>query len=132
VPFRPTGDKPIFCSDCFSAKRGGEAPRAPRGASFGGDRAPRRDFAPAQASAPRGDNEVKKQLEFLGMKIDRLTKIVEGLVSAPSQVTAEKSAGIKEAIKKATGKEVVEKTDKKVKTPTKKVAKKVAKKTAKK
>ncbi|HRZ30656.1 MAG TPA: hypothetical protein P5274_03285 [Candidatus Paceibacterota bacterium] len=125
VPFRPTGDKPIFCSDCFSAKRGGEAPRAPRGGSFGGDRGPRKDFA------PRGDNEVKKQLEFLGMKIDRLTKIVEGLVSAPSQVTAEKSAGVKEAIRKATDKEVAEKTDKKVKTPTKKVAKKkISKKTA--
>lgn len=112
VPFRPTGDKPIYCNDCFSAKRGGEAPRAPRGGSFGGDRGSRRDF---------GDSEVKKQLEFLGMKIDRLVKAVEGLSSNTAHTTPVKSAEIKKAIKEASV-EVVKKV------PAKKVAKKVAKK----
>ncbi len=120
VPFRPSGDKPIYCSDCFSAKRGGEAPREPRGGSFSGDRAPRRDFA------PRGDNEVKKQLEFLGMKIDRLVKAVEGLSSNTAHTTPAQSAQVKEAIKDATSsKKVIAKV---AKTPAKKVAKKVAKK----
>ena len=27
VPFKPTGDKPVFCSDCFRDKRGGESKR---------------------------------------------------------------------------------------------------------
>ena len=128
VPFRPSGDKPIYCNDCFSAKRGGEAPREPRGGSFGGDRAPRRDFA------PRGDSstsslqvsEVKKQLEFLGMKIDRLVKAIEGLSSNTSHTTPAQSAQVKEAIKDATSsKKVIAKV---TKTPAKKVAKKVAKK----
>jgi len=139
VPFRPTGEKPIFCSDCFSAKRGGEAPRAPRGGSFGGDRAPRRDFSPSYNSAPRGDSstsslqasDVKKQLEFLGMKIDRLTKLVEGMASAPAPITAKKSAEVKEAIKEATSDKPVE-AKTKTKTPAKKVVKKVEKKVAKK
>lgn len=112
VPFRPTGDKPIYCNDCFSSKRGGEAPRAPRGDSFGG---PRRDFS----SAPRGDNEVKKQLEFLGMKIDRLVKAVEGLSLNTAHTTPVKSAEIKKAIKDAS-------IDVVKKAPAKKVAKKKA------
>lgn len=140
VPFRPTGDKPIFCSDCFSAKRGGDAPReSARAGSFGGDRFPRKDFGDrgprpsfgGASSAPRPDNEVKKQLEFLGLKIDRLTKIVEGMSSHTAHTTPEKSAQVKEAIKDATStkKTVV----KEVKTPVKKaVTKKVAKKTIKK
>lgn len=132
VPFRPTGDKPIFCNDCFSAKRGGEAPRAPRGGSFGGDssRYSPQDRFPRKEFAPRPDNDVKKQLEFLGIKIDRLTKVVEGLSINHAHTTPEKSAEVKKAIKEAT-------TDKKVvvkevKAPAKKTAKKVVKKTVKK
>jgi len=122
VPFRPTGDKPIFCNDCFSAKRGGEAPRAPRGGSFGGDRGPRPSFG--ASSAPRGDSEVKKQLEFLGMKIDRLTKIVEGLNSSHAHTTPAQSAEVKEAIKDATAVGDKKVTKKAVKKVTKKITKK--------
>ncbi|MFA7314772.1 MAG: CxxC-x17-CxxC domain-containing protein [Candidatus Magasanikbacteria bacterium] len=35
IPFRPTGDRPVFCSNCFSKQQGDSAPRRP---SFGGDR----------------------------------------------------------------------------------------------
>lgn len=148
VPFRPTGDKPIFCSDCFSAKRGGDAPReSARAGSFGGDRFPRKDFgdrAPrpsfgGASSAPRGDSEVKKQLEFLGMKIDRLTKIVEGISNHTAHTTPEKSAEVKKAIKDATSdKKVVAKEVKAsvvkavAKAPAKTVAKTTTKKVAKK
>jgi len=34
VPFMPTGDKPVYCSDCFS-KRKGEMPRRSEGRDFG-------------------------------------------------------------------------------------------------
>ncbi len=148
VPFRPTGDKPIFCSDCFSAKRGGDAPReSSRAGSFGGDRLPRKDFSDrgprpsfgGASSAPRGNDDVKKQLEFLGLKIDRLTKIVEGLTPGHAHTTPEKSAQVKEAIKDATStkkvmvKEVKAPVKKTVaKTPAKAVVKKAVKKTVKK
>lgn len=35
VPFKPTGDKPIFCSDCFRNKRGSDSRRS-GGRDFGG------------------------------------------------------------------------------------------------
>ena len=99
VPFRPTGDKPIYCNDCFGANRDrGDSMSAPRGAfprggDRGGDRFPRKEFN-------RGNNdEVKKQLEFLGLKIDRLTKVVESLVAVKSSPTKEKTAEVKKVLK---------------------------------
>ena len=128
VPFRPTGDKPIYCNDCFGANRGGS-----------GDRFPRRDFDSRSSSRPsfssnrtstdfgRGsspvNDEVKKQLEFLGLKIDRLTKIVENLSTSKfssakdGKESKEKSAQVKEALKDIA---VSEKT--KDKSPAKKKA----------
>ncbi len=35
VPFKPTGDRPVLCKDCFSKNR------PPRRDNFGGDRGPR-------------------------------------------------------------------------------------------
>jgi CxxC-x17-CxxC domain-containing protein len=117
VPFRPTGDKPIYCNDCFGASK-----------DRSGDRFPRKDFssrAPMRPSFSGGNgDEVKKQLEFLGLKIDRLTKIVENLSGPKSGMTKEKSAGVKEALGDLAISEEV-----KIKTPAKKtVTKKVGKK----
>jgi CxxC-x17-CxxC domain-containing protein len=99
VPFRPTGDKPIFCNDCFSANRD-------RGGDRGGDRFPRKDFGSRPPMRPSfsdnrggGNDEVKKQLEFLGLKIDRLTKVVEGLINAKAGSTKEKNAEVKAVLK---------------------------------
>jgi len=33
VPFKPTGDKPVYCSNCFTARQGRE-PRRPEGRDF--------------------------------------------------------------------------------------------------
>jgi len=44
VPFRPTGDRPIYCSTCFSAQGGGE----PRPSKFGGERRERSHFEDKQ------------------------------------------------------------------------------------
>jgi len=91
VPFRPSGDKPIYCNDCFGSKRGNDD-RAPR-RDFG-DRAPKRDFggdrpAPSFAkavSAPAND-EVKKQLGEMNSKLDRLINAIEKM-SAPKVATS--------------------------------------------
>lgn len=105
VPFRPTGDKPIYCNDCFSANRGGDR---------GGDRFPRKDFssrAPMRNFSENrsSDNDVKKQLEFLGLKIDRLIKTVENLSHVKVGPSKEKSAEVKEVLKKVVKKKVVKK-----------------------
>ncbi len=36
VPFEPRGDRPVYCSDCFSSQRGGSS--APRSGGGGGGR----------------------------------------------------------------------------------------------
>jgi CxxC-x17-CxxC domain-containing protein len=90
VPFRPSGDKPIYCSDCFGEKRGNEAPRR----EFS-DRAPRRDFndRPEQSSSfskpvstgPSMSDDTKKQLGEMNSKLDRLINAIEKL-SQPKAV----------------------------------------------
>lgn len=88
VPFRPSGDKPIFCNDCFSSKRGNDD-RAPR-KDFGGDRAPRRDFdKPSQSfskptPAPVSD-DTKKQLSEMNIKLDRLISAIEKMSSTKTE-----------------------------------------------
>jgi CxxC-x17-CxxC domain-containing protein len=76
VPFRPSGDKPVFCSNCFKRPEGGN------------DRAPKRDFnrpsftpsfersrenKESRGSNTGGDNiEIKRQLEAVNNKLDQL------------------------------------------------------------
>mgnify|MGYP001283907732 CR=1 FL=1 len=40
VPFKPTGDRPVYCSNCFGKQNGG----APRQSNFGGERRERGRF----------------------------------------------------------------------------------------
>lgn len=95
VPFRPTGDKPVYCNNCFGKKLRMEPRR-----DFN-DR-PRRDFgerAPMDSPKPHFEtnqrppnDDVKKQLEALNGKLDRLIKLVEALVpvSKPKKPTKRK------------------------------------------
>ncbi len=93
VPFRPNGQKPVFCKECFGSKRG-----APVG-EFRGPAPERtflkRDFAPAHAHTPNRDqalpytkaaadpriDELKRQVEVVTKKLDSLTDLVRSLAS---------------------------------------------------
>jgi len=77
VPFRPSGDKPIYCSDCFE-KKGGRTPRRP---SFGG-----RD------SGGRSSSQLIEKIETLNTKLD---KIIDLLSSSEKK----KSKKIKSEVK---------------------------------
>jgi len=125
VPFRPSGDKPIYCNDCFSSKRGNDD-RGPR-KDFGGDRAPRRDFdrpapsfsKPTQTSAPVSD-DVKKQLSEMNSKLDRLINAIEK--SSPAKAEVKPSVKTVAVVAKKVA-PVVKAVAKKIvaKTPVKKV-----------
>ena len=104
VPFRPTGDKPVYCRDCF-ARMGG-----PCGTS--GDRfqkKDRRNFTPSsQNIQPRvtpqsaGSDEVKKQLEGVNAKLERLISAVQALMPAQELVkTVPKKSATKKVSKKS-------------------------------
>jgi CxxC-x17-CxxC domain-containing protein len=62
VPFRPNGQKPVFCRDCFGEKKG-----APR------------EFSKPTTSSDTSIEGLKRQLDAMNKKIDSLVKLVENL-----------------------------------------------------
>ena len=107
IPFRPSGDKPVYCKECFMKKGGGPS-RPSR------DNGPRRDFVRPQSAPSFGgnDNGVKTQLEAMNTKLDNLIRSIDSLVKP---VKASVSAPVKVELKSAPA-VVAEKTaDKKVK-----------------
>lgn len=150
VPFRPSGDKPVYCADCFSQRltesnrgedRGGRhdrtnSPKPPRE-----ERAPRHN--PSRGQNETSFNEIKHQLAQLEQKLNRLLEIVnpplpsvkvpqaevtpvEGKVRKPKRAPKVKTqptkAPRKLAAKKAASKKVTKLATKK--TAAKKVVKK--------
>lgn len=86
VPFRPSGDKPVYCSDCFSRKRDD----GDRGSDCGSRRefsylGPKRDFnsKPAQSFSKSASilqtDGVSKQLSEINSKLDKLASAIEKL-----------------------------------------------------
>lgn len=102
VPFRPSGDKPVYCSNCFGAKKEG-GDRAPR-KDFGGQ-APRRDFGgkpnarPEFKSAPAND-DTKRQLSDIANKLDRLISLMEKTTPTKAKAVEEKTFEVKAAAPK--------------------------------
>ena len=107
VPFIPSGDKPVYCTKCFSSKR------------EGGERGPRKDFGRpsfVKSSSYRGqdqsggNDDVKRQLETISAKLDQLVRAVENLaknkevkeekISVVSTKAEAKPAKKKAAVKK--------------------------------
>lgn len=97
VPFRPSGDKPVYCNNCFSKTSTG-AERAPR-RDFGGDRPQQR---PSFDGGNRGGDDTKRQLEAISSKLDKLTQAIENLSRAKTASTADVTAQEKVAIKALT------------------------------
>lgn len=116
VPFLPTAGKPVYCTACFGGKKevgfGRTGERFPK-KSFGDYKTPPRTDFGADVNKVSG-NEIKKQIEVLNVKIDKLIKVIESM------------AGLKPVITPVVTKpEVIEP---KVKEVVKKAVKKVSKK----
>lgn len=100
VPFKPTGGKPVFCSNCFRKE----------------DKKPSHSHTHSESKKP---DQFKEQLEKLNYKLDKILKLLdptpkESVVAAPAEKV--KTPKPKKEAKKAAKKEV------------RKVIKKVAKK----
>lgn len=114
VPFLPTAGKPVYCSACFGSKREGGNDRP----SFGGDRFSKKNFGLRgqgdYKTPPRTDfgadvnkvsgSEIKKQIEVLNVKIDRLSKIIEDMAGNKSAVAPVVVVKEKKAVKKVSKK----------------------------
>jgi CxxC-x17-CxxC domain-containing protein len=104
VPFRPTGDKPVFCSDCFV-----------RGDKGG--------------SGNAGGSDQKKQFEMLNNKLDSILRILSpktAIAKTSNEVKPVVKAVVKPVEKKSEAKKEVAK--KKIVAPKKAVKKVAAKK----
>lgn len=102
VPFRPNGQKPVYCNECFGGKRD-DAPR-------GDYQRPETRAEPAMRPEFKSmkNDEMKKQFEILSSKMDKIiamlsVNIVPVPVEAPAEVVTEKVE------KKATRKKVSKK-----------------------
>ena len=100
VPFKPTSNKPIFCSDCFGKQGGGDRNQRPR-FEGGGSVQPNRDH-----------KELTQEIKSLNYKVDKLLEILAP--TAAKEKPSKAKAAPKKVVKKATPK----------KTAPKKVAKK--------
>jgi CxxC-x17-CxxC domain-containing protein len=97
VPFRPSGDKPVFCSDCFVR----------------GDKNESRN-----GSSSAGSDSYKKQFEMLNNKLDNILKIL-----SPKTANEKKIEAVKPVIKEV--KKIVEAVKPVIKETKKVVEKKV-------
>ena len=149
VPFRPTGDKPVLCSDCFRNKKGDNSRNfRDRGKRDFGERNQARfdNTRSFQKDTGRGGENYKTQFEMLNTKLDKILKVVtpDNLAGAKTEQTPSfkkaektpkkevKTAVLKKTLAKVLTKKSVSKT-KTPKTATKTTSKKpVVKKTTKK
>lgn len=88
VPFRPNGERPVFCKDCFGDKR-----EAPRGDAPRRDERPRsfekREYspqAPVQRPQPQVEDkridELSRKVELIHKKLDTVMEMIEGMALA--------------------------------------------------
>ena len=108
VPFKPSGDRPIYCSDCFEKREGGRSNRRGSRESGFGER-------------DNTNKQLLEQVSALNTKLDRILKVLEG--SVEKKPVSKKASSKDEASRPA---QSSAKEDEKVKT--KKVRKKEAKK----
>ena len=73
VPFRPNGEKPVYCNDCFGSKREGGASQNFSKKDF----APREQYAPRQEGGDRRIDDLKKQIDGLHTKLDRVLEMMK-------------------------------------------------------
>lgn len=84
VPFRPNGEKPVFCNDCFGGKRDGDQ----GGRNDFASRPVRREFndrpAPSFSKGGNDTDMLKKQMSELNTKLDKILNMFEKMNRTPS------------------------------------------------
>ena len=89
VPFKPSGNKPVFCRDCFQNNRSSDSMRSenfPQRSNF-------EDRGNNQVNRPAQQPVYKEQFEALNAKLDKILNLLttnepikEVEISEPSQI----------------------------------------------
>ena len=78
LPFRPTGERPVYCKECFTKNGGGESYGKP---------IENRQLSPS-----------KEQLESINYKLDKIIKLLTSNVDKLPEVTKEEAVSTIEAV----------------------------------
>ena len=81
LPFKPTGDKPVYCRDCFAKMGGGDRPR---------NDAPRQSFQ--RSDAPREASPSRAEFEALNAKLDKILALLTPQAPKAQEVVKEVAA----------------------------------------
>ena len=82
IPFRPSGDRPVYCRDCFGSQEGSAPESRGRRDDPGGEsRFPRNEYSPSNVApkAPMEDKRIdglKRQLDDVSAKVDQILNIL--------------------------------------------------------
>ncbi len=113
VPFKPSSDKPVFCRDCFSAKRDRETKEYKASLANGTPKMFGQSKSVPQGEPTRTtfvasgvDESMKEQIAVLSSKLEKLTILVEKMIEEKS-VSAKKETPKVAVAKKAAVKKVV-------------------------
>lgn len=108
VPFKPTGERPVFCDECFRSQRQDRREKMPR-QDFG-----RSNFGEEQRQrigSSQNIEQFRSQFEVLNVKLDKIIKMLVPAVTAVSaseEVKSEPEKMVKKA-KEKTEKKTVKK-----------------------
>jgi CxxC-x17-CxxC domain-containing protein len=104
VPFRPSGDKPVYCKECFMKRRGG-SPQADGRREGGGRDFGKRGASLPFSSAPQGAgvflDTLKRQMDALSVKLDIVLARMGGDGSRAKASAGDASRVFKSASKKS-------------------------------
>lgn len=106
VPFRPTGEKPVFCSTCFADRGDRMEERSERPSRFAMDRQ-----APTERhQVPKVDNSrLEEKLEVISAKLDKLFSLLIEKAEKTEESKPVKAKAVKEIKEEKPKKAVVKK-----------------------
>ncbi len=88
VPFKPTGERPVYCSNCFEKMRGGDDAGRGGRRDFGGsrpdDRRPRDRDERTTSQPAQNNGKIIEMLNSLHLKIDKILSALEFKAVKPS------------------------------------------------
>jgi len=116
IPFRPSGDKPVYCSDCFEKKGGRDGDRPQGRSSFGRDsHSGGATNRPISNFNEQAIQQLSKNIETLNTKLDSIISLLstnkseEALIPV-KKVTEKKVETSKTKLEKPEKKEKAAKT----------------------
>jgi len=102
VPFRPSGDKPVYCSDCFEKKGGNDSNRSrdrrdSSRRSFGGGDSRR---SPQSNISDRNTSQLIEKIEILNTKLETIINLLSSIGQKKSELVEDKTKKSKKSTTK--------------------------------